>query len=123
MLFEKASRLKLRFEHKGLCSVEDLWDLPLESLNSIFKQLNRQVKDSKEEDLLEKKTKEDEALELQLEVVRHVVAVRLAEQKAREQEAEKTVKKQRILGIIAEKQDASLRDLPIEELSKMVNDL
>lgn len=123
MLFEKASRLKIRFEHKGLCSVEDLWDLPLEILNTLFKRLNRRVKDSKEEDLLERKTKEDEILELQVEIVRHIVAVRLAEQKAWEERAERAAKKQKLLGLIAEKQDATLKEMSEEELIKMVNEL
>ena len=41
-LFEKASKMKLRFSTtKGVLSTEDLWDLSLESLDRIAKNLKR----------------------------------------------------------------------------------
>jgi len=57
-MFEKAARLKLRFNFKGILSVEDLWDLSLESLDLIYKNLSAEAKKSKEVSLLEIKTKE-----------------------------------------------------------------
>ena len=53
--FEIASRVKPRFNHTGLISVEDLWDVPLEAIDGIFKQLNKEAKELKEESLLTKK--------------------------------------------------------------------
>ena len=41
--FETASRVKSRFNHTGLISVEDLWDIPLEDVDEIFKQLNKEA--------------------------------------------------------------------------------
>lgn len=122
-MFEKAVRLKLRFPHKGLCTVEDLWDIPLESLDRIFKDLNIKLKTQKEESLLEKRSKEDEILDLKISIVKHIVEVRLAEQKARKELADKLMKKQKVLGIIAEKQDDALRDMSVDELTKLVDEL
>jgi hypothetical protein len=122
-MFEKASRLKLRFNYRGLASVEDLWDLPLTALDAIFKTLNAAMKAQKEESLLETKSQADEILDLQISIVKHIVEVRLAEQKARQDEAANAARKQKILGIIADKQDAALQSLPIEELTKLVNGL
>ena len=59
-MFEKASRLKLRFEYKGLCSVEELWDLSVQELDNIYKVLNSKAKAMREESLLQEKTKEDQ---------------------------------------------------------------
>ena len=122
-MFEQASRLKLRFPFKGQCSVEDLWDLPLEALDLIFKGLNSQRKTQEEESLLETKSTEDEILGLKINIVKHVVKVRLEERKARENEAAKAAKKQKLLGIIAEKQDAALRDMSVDTLTKLVDEL
>lgn len=122
-MFEKASRLKLRFNYRGMASVEDLWDLPLTALDAIFKTLNAAMKAQKEESLLETKSQADEILDLQIGIVKHIVEVRLAEQKAKQDEAANAARKQKILGIIADKQDAALQSLPIEELTKLVNGL
>ena len=43
-IFEKATRGKMRFQFKGLVSVEDLWDLSVQDLDKIFKSLNSQKK-------------------------------------------------------------------------------
>lgn len=122
-MFEKASRLKLRFNYRGMASVEDLWDLPLTALDAIFKTLNAAMKAQKEESLLEIKSQADEILDLQIGIVKHIVEVRLAEQKAKQDEAANATRKQKILGIIADKQDAALQNLPIEELKKLVGEM
>lgn len=122
-MFEKAARLKLRFDYKGLCSVEDLWDLPLKALDAIYKALNTQNKARKEESLLEVQSEEDELLTLKINIVKRVVEVRLQEKKDRETLVARKEQKQKLLGIIAEKQDESLRSMSIEDLTKLVEGL
>lgn len=122
-IFEKASRLKLRFAHKGLCSVEDLWDLSLSALDSIYKGLNAQLKQQSEESLLATKSAADEVLSLQIEIVKHIFEVKQAEQLARQSAADKAAQKQKLLGIIAEKQETELRSMSVEDLTKMVESL
>ena len=78
-MFENATRTKMRFPFKGMISVEDLWDLSVKDLDTIFKTLNAQVKKSQEESLLVTKTEEDEVLSTQIEIVKYIVAVKLAE--------------------------------------------
>ena len=39
-MFEKAVKGKYRFPYKGQIAVEDLYDLPLGSLDTVFKTLN-----------------------------------------------------------------------------------
>ena len=49
-IFEQASRLKLTFStNKGQLSVEHLWDLSLDSLDTLAKGVNRELKASEEE--------------------------------------------------------------------------
>lgn len=119
-MFEKATRMKLRFDYKGVCTVEDLWDVPLTGLDSIFKKLNAQVKMAKEESLLSTKSRDEEILDLKISLVRHIVSVRLKERAERQDERAKSEKKQRILDIIADKEDEALKDMSLDDLKKMV---
>lgn len=122
-LFEVATKNKMRFPYRGSISVEDLWDLSLTALDSVFKTLNAQVKQSKEESLLSTKSKEDEVLENQIEIVKYIVSVKLAEKAAREDALEKKEKKQKIMQIMATKQDEALQNASMEDLQKMLNEL
>lgn len=70
-MFEIATRNKFRFPFKGVISTEDLWDLSVESLDNVFKTLNSEMKKTKEESLLSTKSKDDEVLELKIEIVKH----------------------------------------------------
>jgi len=122
-MFEKAARGKLRFNYRGFCSVEDLWDLSLEALDAIYKTLNAKNKAQNEDSLLEIKKGECDVLSLQIAIVKHIVMVRLQEQKNREDLAAKAARKQQLLAIMAEKQDADLRNLSMDDLVKLVNEL
>lgn len=122
-LFEAATRMKLRFPFKGLVNVEDLWDLNLVNLDTIFKNLNSQMKKSQEESLLGEKTKEDETLEIQIEIVKYIVNVKLTEKEMAENAAIKKEQKQKIMKIIADKKDEALQNASVDELQKMLDEL
>lgn len=122
-IFEYATRNKVRFPFKGMISVEDLWDLSLTNLDSIYKDLNKQVKQADEESLLNVKTQSDELLEVQIAIVKHIVSVKLAEQEAREKASAKKAQKQKIMAIMARKQDEALENSSMEDLQKMLDEL
>lgn len=122
-MFEVAVRNKFRFPFKGVISVEDLWDLSVQQLDSIFKTLKSQEKKAQEESLLDTRTPEDEALKTKIDIVRYIVGVKLDEAKQAERAKENHDQKQKILGILAEKQEADLRNKTPEELQAMLNQL
>lgn len=122
-IFEYAVRNKIRFPFKGMISAEDLWDLSLTNLDSIYKTLNKQVKQSEEESLLTTKTSVDTELEVQIAIVKHIVSVKLAEQEAREKDAVKRAQKQKIMSIIATKEDEALHNSSVDDLRKMLDEL
>ena len=122
-IFEYAVRNKVRFPFKGMISAEDLWDLSLTNLDSIYKTLNKQVKQSEEESLLTTKTSVDTELEVQIAIVKHIVSVKLAEQEAREKDAAKRAQKQKIMAIIATKEDEALHNSSVDDLKKMLDEL
>lgn len=119
-MFETAIRTKMRFPYKGMISVEDLWDLPIRDLDSVFKALNKQVKQSQEESLLSVKSKEDETLEMQISIVKYIVSVKVFEAEAAKQAKEQREKKQKIMELIAAKKEEALGNKSIEELEAML---
>jgi hypothetical protein len=122
-MFEYAARNKLRFPYKGMITAEDLWDLNVRELDSIFKTLNAQVKKAQEESLLETKSKEDEVLSMQIDIVKHIVRIKQDEEAARLFAKERKEKKQKLMELINEKQDEDLHSKSIDELKAMLAEL
>lgn len=122
-IFEQATRNRLRFSYKGSVSVEDLWDLGVQDLDKIFKALNKSLKAAEGESLLGTKNKADTEIDLQIAIIRHIVEAKLAEMAAREAEADRRVKRQKILRIMSTKQDEALQSRSIEDLTKMLEEL
>lgn len=122
-LFESATRSKMRFPFKGMISVEDLWDLSLTNLDSVFKTLNAEVKKSQEESLLNTKSKEDEEVSNKIEIVKYIVGVKLDEKKKREDTKKNAEMRQRLLEIKAKRQDAALENMSDEDLDKALAEL
>jgi hypothetical protein len=118
-MFELASRSKLRFSYLGLISTEDLWDLKPEALDEIYRQTNAELKEMSEDSLLEKKQTGAGVLELQVAIVKHVFEVKIAEAEAKKNAQERKAKKERILEIIAKKQDEDLEGKSLDELKAL----
>lgn len=130
-MFEKATRLKLRFASpQGALSVEDLWDLPLTSasdkranLNTIAKDINRALKAEAEEDFVNPQPKVNGNLHLSLDIVKHIIQVRQAENEIAAKATERREQKAKLLELIARKKDAALENESVEKLTEMVNAL
>ncbi|MGF7535676.1 hypothetical protein AAGG74_18645 [Bacillus mexicanus] len=120
-MFEVATRSKFRFPFRGQISVEDLWDLDVQNLDLIFKELNSKLKQQQEESLLNEKTRESKDLETKIEIVKYIVGVKLKEKESKEKEKEKKEKRQKILEIINSKQDDELKDKSIKQLQDMLD--
>ena len=122
-MFEKAVKGKYRFPYKGQIAVEDLYDLPLRSLDTVFKTLNAEVKKTDEESLLQTKSVEDDILATKIEIVKYIFNEKLEEKKNQQEAAERKEKKQKIMQIIATKQDEALQNASVEDLQKMLDEL
>jgi len=129
MSFEKASRLKLRFETtKGPLTAEDLWDLPLTSdktlsLDKVAQSLDAQLKQSANVSFVVKTTKVNDELQLKFDIAKHIIDVRLAEAAVAADAKSRKEKKDRILAVIAKKQDEKLEGASLEELQKELESL
>jgi len=122
-MFERATRRKYRFNYSGFCTVEDLWDLNVEALDSLYRNLSSEAK-AVEDTLLvkaEKKSAEDLDLLGKIEVIKHVVTCKLAWANAAEKAVETKARKARIMEIMAQKQDETLLDKSMEELQEVLD--
>ena len=122
-IFEMATRNKYRFPYKGMISVEDLWDLNQTQLDSIYKALNKEVKANQEDSLMFSQTQTDLDLQAKIEIVRHIYATKEQDAARRAAAAENAEKKRRILEILEQKQEDSLKNKSEEELLKMLNEI
>jgi hypothetical protein len=126
-IFEYATRNKLRFSSvRGELTVEQLWDVPLRSrdgfdLNVVAKDANNAVKKISEENFVETtRTPQHTRLETALEVVKHVIGIKLAEEEAAKTRMARKQEKEKLLSILAEKQAGKLSELSERELQKRI---
>ena len=122
-MFETAIRCRYRYPFKGVISTEDLFDLSVNDLDSVYKTLNSELKKATEESLLNTKTKQDKELETKIEIIKYIVKVKQEEELLRLKAKERKEQRQKILEIMAMKQDESLQNKSIEELTAMLNEL
>lgn len=115
-IFKYAAKKSLRFPHKGSLSVEDLFKLDMNSLDAVYKTLKKQQKASNEESLIEEKTTEDKELEVKLAIVKEIFEDKKAAAEKAKKAAANKVKNQRILEILAKKQDEALENMTEDEL-------
>lgn len=127
-MFEQASRMKLRFDTpRGCLSAEDLWDIPLTSirgvsLNDIAVGLHHQLKHDTVS-FVDDSEKPDLRLQLAFDIVKHIIDIRKEENRKAADTRARADQKQKILGIIARKEDAALEGMDMDKLRELVGEL
>ena len=129
-IFEIATRKAFRFQSpKGILTVEDLWNLPLSkgtaNLNDIAISINRRIKASAEESFVavagQKRVDSDDVV--MLEILKHIISVRQAEDEARATAQAKAEQRRKLMELIERKKEGELEGKSIEELQQMVDSL
>lgn len=125
-IFEYATRNKLRFASvRGELTVEQLWDVPLRgtasadgfNLNAIAKAASKALKEVSEENFVEASPTRPiiTQREVVLEVIKHVIATKLAEEEAAKKRATNKQEREKLLAILAEKQDGKLSERELQK--------
>lgn len=123
-MFEKASRLKLRFNSvKGSLDIEDLWELNLQALNQLAKRYSKIIKESNEEDFLEDLSKEDEILILKFDIVLHILKTKKTELEEAKNSNLRKQEREKILNVLSKKADDALENLSEAALKKKLEEL
>lgn len=127
-IFEEATRLKLRFQTmRGLITVEDLWDIPLQSssqpsLNEVAINVDKALEKAGRKNFITKNTK-DEILELKMKIVKYIIEVKLEEDKERKRQAEIKARRELLMDVIEEKEIDELKEKPLKDLKKEIKKL
>lgn len=128
-MFEQATRNKLRFESaKGPLTVEQVWDAPLTSrngfsLDDIAKQAKRELDALSEESFVEQVSPLKSVAVLKLEVVKHIISVKLTEKEAASKRAERAELRRQLTQALAERQSDAIKNMSPEEIQKRLKEL
>jgi len=123
-IYERATRRKLRFNTtQGLLTTEDLFDLSLQSLDTLAKSVNREVKAGEEESFIETKTVEASEDELRLDLLKHVIKSKLTAAEAAKTRVARQARIARLKEILADKEDAAMGDKSTKAIKKEIEEL
>jgi hypothetical protein len=128
-MFELASKQKFRFSSvKGLLTVEDLWDIPLTgnadvTLDKIAQAVHKEIQAAEELSFVVKKTVANDMLDFKMNIIKHIINCRIAENEQKKKALENKQRKQKLLEILEQKEDQELLNSSAEELRKMLADM
>lgn len=123
-IIEKSVLSRNRFKSpNGNITTEDLLDLKPEVLNEMAKEVNRELSLESEEDFLKNRSVEASGLSEKLEVLKYVINLKLAERDRRANEKVRADERQRLLRILAERQEEDIKSLSTEDLKKRLEEL
>jgi len=133
-IFEQCARRKVRFPFRGQASAEDLWDVPVEDmrvkhgedrpgLNTLYGRLARKAHARNQFSLIEEAPTDDDTLDLQIAIVKHIIETKQAEAKARKTEADNRAHLQRLLAVKAQRKEGELLTIPMDDLDEMIANL
>jgi hypothetical protein len=123
--FIAAGRAKLRFSTtQGSLPIEDLWDMSLATLDTIAKHVNKLLRDEGEESFLPSTSNKPASLnDLRLEILKHIIDVKVQEDENRKLRAERMAKINQLQELIAQKAVEELEGKSVKELTKEIDKL
>ena len=119
--FKLASQQKLRFQtSKGSLSTEQLWDLDVEELDALAVSFESDYKGSAKKSFLIAKSEKDKTAKLRFDVTLDVLSTKVEAMFEAQQALEIKAHNKKIISLISEKQDESLKGKSIEELEALL---
>jgi len=125
-MFEKASKMKLRFDTAvigggGHISADDLWDLPLGKLDTLAIAAHSALRATEGEvSFVTEKPKVDRNNQLRLEILKRVIQVKQEQDERTRKLSETRERNRQIMEIISRKQDKALEGKSIAQLTKLL---
>ncbi|MBO5969872.1 MAG: hypothetical protein J6S14_15400 [Clostridia bacterium] len=122
-IFELAAKHKFRYNFRGEITTEDLFDLSVNDLDSIYKNLKKEQEKSGETGLLVTQSKEDAICATKMEIVQYIFSQKQQEKADQKAKAEKKLQRQKILQTLYEKQESEMKSKSAAELMDMLKEL
>lgn len=120
-IFKLGSQQKLRFlTSRGSLSTEQLWDLSLEELDALAVSLETEHQQSGKKSFLVKTSVKDKTAKLRFDIVLDVLHTKAAAAEAASEAAEIKEHNKKILAIIADKQDETLKGKSVKQLEALL---
>lgn len=124
-IFEIASRKKLRFDSKrGKLTVEELWDLDLESIDAIAVDLNNKIKSTETVSFVSPNKSAAGTLDkVKFDIVIHIIETRQGEQDARRERAINQERARTIRAELERRKEDSIKTRSEDDLQKELDAL
>lgn len=122
-IFEQASKVGLRFSTElGTLTVEDLWQLPLTTVDEMAVQC-RSIVESDTESFITKKLKVSSTTKLQFEILKSVIETRMDDAEKAEKKLANKQRIQHLLELRNKKELDKDAELSIEDLDAMIAEI
>lgn len=128
-IFAKVTKAKVRFPSSkgGTITVEDLWDLSLDSLDAVAKALYTKIKANEGAvSFINGNSGKDKKLEIEedsLEVVKYVIETKIAERDAKAKSAKRRQELAFLKEVQANKNADAMKSMTADELAKKIAEL
>lgn len=123
-MYKEGIKRKLRFPtNRGLVNIEDLNDMSLKQLDASAKIVNKALKTSEEESFISEVSKESESARLTLDILKDVIADKLAEKAEAAGRVAKKAEKEKYIAALARKQDEGINSMTEAELKAKLAEL
>lgn len=120
-MYKEASKQKLTVQtSKGLLSVQQLWDLSLSDLDALAVSLEAEHNASGKKSFLQTKSVKDKTAKLKFDIVLDILQTKVEEADALSKAKEIKEHNQKILTLIAEKTDESLKGKTVKQLEALL---
>lgn len=121
-IFKQAAKTKLRFQtNAGALSQEDLWDLPIETVDNLYMLYKAELDVVGAGSLIKKRTS-NTVLKLRCEVAKAIVEQRLADADRREKTVARRARNEKIREVIFNKENQELLETDKADLYKMLDE-
>lgn len=120
-IFKLASKQKVRFQtSKGFLNTEQLWDLSLTELDALAVSLEKECEETSKKSFLTKSSDKNKLSKLKFDLALDILTSKNDEIQASKDATELKEHNKKIIALIAEKQDESLKNKSVEELTAML---